>query len=105
MYVCVCVNYYFPFLSFFFLLRPLLSCDWQSVDGIRKRMRTGGLYERKHIDNCQYRTDEEMCGNNRHDQLLSPSLLRARCMYVCVSFRASFHSYVFACLSFSLFRT
>ncbi len=40
--LCVCVNYYF----FFF---PFYS---KSVDGIRKRMRTGGLYERKHIDNC-----------------------------------------------------
>jgi len=45
-----------------------------------KEMRTGGLYERKHIDNCQYKTEEEICGNNRHDQLLlslsiSPFLL------------------------------
>lgn len=39
-----------------------------------KGMRTGGLYERKHIDNCQYKTEEEICGNNRHDQLLSLSL-------------------------------
>ncbi len=42
-------------------------------------MRTGGLYERKHIDNCQYKAEEEICGNNRHDQLLlslsSPFLL------------------------------
>ena len=67
----------------------------QSVDSIRERMRTGRLYERKHIDNCQYKTEEEICGNNRHDQLL-PLFL---------AFFVSFHSYSFSCLSFSFFRT
>ncbi len=41
MSVCVC--------ELLFLFFPFYS---KSVDGIRNRMRTGGLYERKHIDNC-----------------------------------------------------
>lgn len=87
-YVCVWARKGEPLFPFFYS---------SSVDGIRKRMRTGGLYERKHIDNCQYKTEEEICGNNRHDQLLFPlslffSLLFPTLWFICL-------------LSFSFFRT
>lgn len=57
-YVCELLFLFFSFST----LRVLMA--------LGKEMRTGGLYERKHIDNCQYKTEEEICGNNRHDQLL-----------------------------------
>jgi hypothetical protein len=60
LYVCV-----WTIISFFFSFSTL-----RVLMALGKEMRTGGLYERKHIDNCQYKTEEEICGNNRHDQLL-----------------------------------